>query len=95
MTTAEYAIDTSSVMGIEACADPVGAWASLDALVGANRLFTVRIVFAELRRNDQDCYERLHQHYGTIVVPDTELWGSCRPSRIAPPGDGEAFRKQG
>ena len=74
MTAAGYAIDTSSVMGIEACADPVGAWARLDALDGANRLCTVRFVFDELQRNDQDCYERLHQHYRTIVVPDTELW---------------------
>jgi hypothetical protein len=77
-------------MSISACANPEAVWTGLDALVAAGRLFTVRIVFEELKRNDEDCYDRLHQHYGAIVVADTDLWSmvgdlAFRHQRMAKP----------
>lgn len=91
MTTAGYAIDTSSVMGIEGCTDPADVWAGLDALVAAGRLFTVKVVFDELRRNDPSCHDQLHRHYSKIVVPDTELWALVGPLAMRYPEMSKPF----
>ena len=74
-----YAIDTSTLMRIADCANPDPVWSGIDELATSERLFTVRIVFDELSRNDKPCYDRLHRHYGAIVVPDTELWATVGP----------------